>query len=73
MEDNGTITSNLGFIRELTDIQNSGLDEATKAQKIEILKEEVAKGNPNLITTIRSTKELENTVKELQTYFHAVS
>ena len=53
MEDNGTITSNLSFIRELSEIQNSGLDEVTKAQKIEILKQEVANGNPNLVTTIR--------------------
>lgn len=66
------MVSHIGFIKELTDIQNSDLDDAAKAEKIEILKQEVANGNPNLVTTIRGTKELESTVRELQTYFHAL-
>ena len=73
MEENGNITSNIEFIKQLSVIQNSDFDESVKAEKIEILKQEVANGNPNLVTTIRGTKELERTVEELDKYVKSLS
>lgn len=73
MEDNGNIVSHIWFIRELQDIQKMDIDENTRTQKIDELKARVANWDPNLVTTIRGTKELEGTVKQLQEFFRDLS
>lgn len=67
--ENGVPVSNIGFIKELNDIHNSDLDEATKQVKVDELKERVAQWDPSLLTSIRSGKELKNAIAEVQGYY----
>ncbi len=67
--ENGVPVSNIGFIKELNDIHNSDLDEATKQVKVEELKDRVAQGDPSLLISIRSGKELKNAIAEVQGYY----
>lgn len=64
------IVSNIGYIAKLEEIQKTNY--ATKEERqtaIDNLHAEIEKGWTNLITTIQSTKELENGINEIMHYY----
>lgn len=63
------MVSNLGFIQELAEIHSrSDIDSNAKQTLIDDLKARVEAGSPDLVTTIRSTKELEMAVKQMDEF-----
>jgi len=71
-DENGNVTSNIGFLKEMDAIhdeyKNGGITAEQRDNLIGDLKERVQNGDTDLITTIKSTRELESTIKEAQQY-----